>query len=152
MTGNYDPGPTRFIGVPATLAIVRRSAAGRQFSSSSTLALDGEPARSRAISSTIRTKSWDSDEMNAPMLLDFQANGATTKGLLKPARSGYLYWLKRDTDGSIAYLRSQAFVPAMPSPASTRKPGGPKSTWRTSRALANRRSSAPAFGAARTGQ
>jgi len=49
--------------------------------------------------------------MNAPMLVDFQANGATTKGLLKPARNGYLYWLKRDTDGSISYLRSQAFVP-----------------------------------------
>ena len=49
--------------------------------------------------------------MNAPMLVDFQSNGAATKGLLKPARNGYLYWLKRDTDGSIAYLRSQAFVP-----------------------------------------
>ena len=49
--------------------------------------------------------------MNAPMLVDFQANGVTTKGLLKPARNGYLYWLKRDTDGSIAYLRSQGFVP-----------------------------------------
>ena len=50
-------------------------------------------------------------EMNAPMRVDFQINGATTKGLLKPARNGYLYWLKRDTDGSISYLRSQVFVP-----------------------------------------
>ena len=39
--------------------------------------------------------------MNAPMLVDFQKDGTTTKGLLKPARNGYLYWLKRDTDGSI---------------------------------------------------
>jgi alcohol dehydrogenase (cytochrome c) len=45
------------------------------------------------------------------MVVDFQMNGATIKRLLKPARNGYLYWLKRDTDGSISYLRSQAFVP-----------------------------------------
>jgi hypothetical protein len=49
--------------------------------------------------------------MNAPMLVDFQKDGTTTKGLFKPARNGYPYWLTRDTDGSIAYLKSQAFVP-----------------------------------------
>ena len=31
--------------------------------------------------------------MNAPMLVDFQRDGQTTKGLLTPQRNGYLYWL-----------------------------------------------------------
>src|SRR5205814_760918 len=38
-------------------------------------------------------------------------DGATTKGLLKPARNGYLYWLKRNPDGGISYINAEAYVP-----------------------------------------
>ena len=58
-----------------------------------------------------QNESWDWDEMNAPMLVDFKKDGATTKGLLKPARNGYLYWLKRNPDGGISYINAQAYVP-----------------------------------------
>jgi hypothetical protein len=84
---------------------------GDNLYTSSTLALDGDTGKIKGYFQYHQNESWDWDEMNAPMLVDLQANGATTKGLLKPARNGYLYWLKRDADGSIAYLRSQAFVP-----------------------------------------
>ncbi len=36
---------------------------------------------------------------------------SSTKGLLTPQRNGYLYWLERDTDGSISYLNSEGYVP-----------------------------------------
>jgi alcohol dehydrogenase (cytochrome c) len=45
------------------------------------------------------------------MLVDFQRDGATTKGLLKPARNGYLYWLKRSGDGAISYINAVPYVP-----------------------------------------
>ena len=68
------------------------------------------PARSRGYFQYHQNKSWDWDEMNAPMLVDFQKDGATTKGLLKPARNGYLYWLKRNPDGGICLSALQAYV------------------------------------------
>ena len=33
--------------------------------------------------------------MNAPMVVDYKSDGKDVKGLLKPARNGYLYWLSR---------------------------------------------------------
>ena len=91
--------------------------------------------------------------MNAPMLVDFQKDGATTKGLLKPARNGYLYWLKRDADGSIAYLRRQAYVPQ--NVFTSIDPGNRAARRRHGAQAGDRqvaRSSAPACGAARTGR
>ncbi|MGC1353442.1 MAG: PQQ-binding-like beta-propeller repeat protein [Xanthobacteraceae bacterium] len=112
MTGNYDPDTnTVYWGTGNASPWFGDQRPGDNLYTSSTLALDGDTGKIKGYFQYHQNESWDWDEMNAPMLVDFQINGATTKGLLKPARNGYLYWLKRDTDGSISYLRSQAFVP-----------------------------------------
>ena len=41
----------------------------------------------------------------------FQDRHGSTTGLLTPQRNGYLYWLGRDTDGSISYIKSEGYVP-----------------------------------------
>ena len=112
MTGNYDPDTnTVYWGTGNASPWFGDQRPGDNLYTSSTVALDGDTGKIKGHFQYHQNESWDWDEMNAPMLVDFQKNGATTKGLLKPARNGYLYWLKRDTDGSIAYLRSQGFVP-----------------------------------------
>ena len=90
--------------------------------------------------------------MNAPMLVDFQMNGTTTKGLLKPARNGYLYWLKRDTDGSISYLRSQPFVPQNVFTSIDKETGRPEVDMAHKPGTGKSAQFCPAFGVARTGR
>jgi alcohol dehydrogenase (cytochrome c) len=110
MTGNYDPATNTSIGAPATFAVVWRSAAGRQSRTRSTLALDGDTGRSRVLPvPPERVPDWDAMRMRQ-MLVDFR-KGGDIMGLLTPQRNGYLYWLKRDADGSSSYLDSEAFVP-----------------------------------------
>ena len=108
MTGNYDPDTnTVYWGTGNASPWFGDQRPGDNLYTSSTVALDGDTGKIKGHFQYHQNESWDWDEMNAPMLVDFQKDGATTKGLLKPARNGYLYWLKRDTDGSISYLRSQ---------------------------------------------
>ena len=47
--------------------------------------------------------------MNAPMVVDYKKDGKTVKGLLKPARNGYLYWLSRSSDG-IGFVNATNYV------------------------------------------
>ncbi len=54
--------------------------------------------------------SWDWDEMNSPMVVDYEKDGKQVKGLLKVSRNGYMYWLERKDDGSIGYVNSMPYV------------------------------------------
>ena len=54
--------------------------------------------------------SWDWDEMNAPMVVDYEKDGQTVKGLIKPSRNGYLYWLERSPEGPIGYVNATNYV------------------------------------------
>jgi alcohol dehydrogenase (cytochrome c) len=112
MTGNYDPDTnTVYWGTGNGSPWFGDQRPGDNLYTSSTVALDGDTGKIKGHFQYQPNESWDWDEANPPMLVDFQRDGTTTKALLKPARNGYLYWLKRETDGSIAYLKSQAFVP-----------------------------------------
>jgi alcohol dehydrogenase (cytochrome c) len=112
MTGNYDPDSnTVYWGVGNASPWFGDQRPGDNLYTASTLALDGDTGKIKGYFQYQQNESWDWDEMNAPMLVDFQNGGTTTKGLLKPARNGYLYWLKRNSDGGISYLRSVAYVP-----------------------------------------
>ena len=112
MTGNYDPDTnTVYWGTGNASPWFGDQRPGDNLYTSSTIALDGDTGKIKGYFQYHQNESWDWDEMNAPMLVDFQKDGATTKGLLKPARTGYLYWLKRNADGSISYLNSQPYVP-----------------------------------------
>jgi alcohol dehydrogenase (cytochrome c) len=112
MTGNYDPDTnTVYWGTGNASPWFGDQRPGDNLYTSSTVALDGDTGKMKGYFQYHQNESWDWDEMNAPMLVDFQKDGTTTKGLLKPARNGYLYWLKRNSDGSISYLKSQGYVP-----------------------------------------
>ena len=43
-------------------------------------------------------ESWDWDEVSPPLLIDYQRNGRTVKGLVDVARDGYLWFLERSDD------------------------------------------------------
>lgn len=112
MTGNYDPDANLvYWGTGNGSPWFGDQRPGDNLYTSSTLALDGDTGAMKGYFQYHQNESWDWDEMNAPMLVDFQNNGTTTKGLLKPARNGYLYWLARKSDGGISYLKAQPFVP-----------------------------------------
>jgi alcohol dehydrogenase (cytochrome c) len=48
--------------------------------------------------------------MNAPMLVDYEKDGQTVKGLIKPSRNGYLYWLERTSEGPIGFVDAINYV------------------------------------------
>jgi alcohol dehydrogenase (cytochrome c) len=52
---------------------------------------------------------WDWDEVSAPLLIDYERNGKTHKGLVHAGRNGYLWWLER-SDGEIGFVEANAYV------------------------------------------
>jgi alcohol dehydrogenase (cytochrome c) len=112
MTGNYDPAANVvYWGVGNGSPWFGDQRPGDNLYTGSTLALDGDTGKIKGYFQYHQNESWDWDAMNAPMLVDFQRDGATVKGLLTPQRNGYLYWLGRNDDGSISYLNSEGYVP-----------------------------------------
>nr|WP_294552853.1 PQQ-dependent dehydrogenase, methanol/ethanol family [uncultured Rhodopila sp.] len=112
MTGNYDPvANVVYWGTGNGSPWFGDQRPGDNLYTSSTVALDGDTGKIKGHFQYHQNESWDWDAMNAPMLVDFQKNGSTTKGLLTPQRNGYLYWLGRNGDGSISYVNSVAYVP-----------------------------------------
>ena len=53
--------------------------------------------------------SWDWDEVSPPILVDYQRNGRTIKGLIDVARNGYLWFLQR-SDGPIRFVEGKPYV------------------------------------------
>jgi alcohol dehydrogenase (cytochrome c) len=112
MTGNYDSDANVvYWGTGNASPWFGDQRPGDNLYTSSTLALDGDTGKIKGHFQYHQNESWDWDAMNAPMLVDFQRNGATTKGLLTPQRNGYLYWLQRDTGGAISFVNAQPYVP-----------------------------------------
>ena len=54
-------------------------------------------------------ESWDWDEVSPPILVDYQRNGQTIKGLIDVARDGYLWFLERTT-GPIKFVEGKPYV------------------------------------------
>ena len=82
------------------------------------------PARSRAITSIIPNDSWDWDEVSPPILVDYQHDGKTIKGLVDVARDGYLWMLERTGD-KINFVDGKPFVKQnVFSKSRSRRPGG----------------------------
>src|SRR6266699_2039747 len=112
MTGTYDPeANVVYWGTGNASPWFGDQRPGDNLYTASTVALDGDTGKIKGYFQYHQNESWDWDEMGAPLLVDFQRGGATTKGLFKTARNGYLYWLKRNSDGSVSYLNSQQYVP-----------------------------------------
>ncbi len=112
MTGNYDSDTnTVYWGVGNASPWFGDQRPGDNLYTASTLALDGDTGKIKGYFQYQPNESWDWDAMNAPMLVDFQRDGTTTKGLLTPSRNSYLYWLGRGADGSISFIKAEEYVP-----------------------------------------
>ena len=110
MTGNYDPDTNlTYWGTGNGSPWFGDQRPGDNLHTSSTIAIDAETGELKGHFQYHWNDSWDWDEMNAPILVDLQHDGQTVKGLVKPSRNGYLYWLER-TDGPINFLHATNYV------------------------------------------
>lgn len=75
----------------------------------STVAIDVATGQIKGHMQYSPNESWDWDEVSPPILVDFQRNGRTIKGLVNVARNGYLYFLERTT-GKINFVDAGPYV------------------------------------------
>jgi len=110
MTGTYDPDTNLvFWGVGNASPWFGDQRPGDNLYTASTIALDPSTGAIKGHFQYQQNESWDWDEMNAPIVVDYKMGGKSVKGLLKPARNGYLYWLSRSSDG-IGFVHATNYV------------------------------------------
>jgi alcohol dehydrogenase (cytochrome c) len=110
MTGTYDPETDLvFWGVGNASQWFGDQRPGDNLYTASTIALDPATGAIKSHFQYHWNDSWDWDEMNAPMVLDYKKDGKSVKGLIKPARNGYLYWLSRSPSG-IGFVSATNYV------------------------------------------
>jgi len=110
MTGNYDPetGLTLW-GVGNASPWFGDQRPGDNLYTSSTIALDPDTGELKGHFQYHWNDSWDWDEMNAPLVVNYEKDGNEVKGLFKTSRNGYLYWLSRSEDG-IGFVDAKPYV------------------------------------------
>ena len=153
VTGNYDPETNlAFWGTGNGGPWMGDQRPGDNLYVASTVAIDVATGQIKGHFQYNPNESWDWDEVSPPLLIDYQRNGRTIKGLINVARNGYLWFLER-SDRQDQFRRGQAVREAERLPrASIRRPASRTSIPRTSPAPASAPSSAPARTAARTGR
>jgi len=110
ITGTYDPDTKlAFWGTGNGGPWMGDQRPGDNLYTSSTIALDINTGQIKGYHQYHPNDSWDWDEVSAPLLVDYQRNGRTIKGLINPARDGYLWWLERTTD-KINFVEGKPFV------------------------------------------
>ena len=110
ITGTYDPDTKlAFWGTGNGGPWMGDQRPGDNLYTSSTLALDIKTGQIKGYHQYHPNDSWDWDEVSAPLLVDFQRNGRSIKGLVHPARDGYLWWLERTAD-KINFVDGKPFV------------------------------------------
>jgi alcohol dehydrogenase (cytochrome c) len=110
MTGTYDPETNLiFWGTGNAEPWFGDQRPGDNLYTTSTIALDPATGAIKGHFQYHPNESWDWDEMNAPMVVDYTRDGKAVKGLLKPARNGYLYWLSRSPSG-IRFVAATNYV------------------------------------------
>ena len=83
---------------------------GDNLYTSSTIAIDVATGAIKGYFQYAPNESWDWDEVSPPLLIDYQRNGRTVKGLIDVARDGYLWFLDRDKGGPIKFVEGKPFV------------------------------------------
>jgi alcohol dehydrogenase (cytochrome c) len=82
---------------------------GDNLYTSSTVALDASTGQIKGYHQYHPNDSWDWDEVPPPILVDYQHDGRTIKGLVYVARDGYLWMLERTSD-KINFIDGKPFV------------------------------------------
>lgn len=110
VTGNYDPA-TRlaFFGTGNGGPWMGDQRPGDNLYTASTVAIDVTTGTIKGHQQYNPNESWDWDEVSPPILVDYQRNGRTVKGLIDVARDGYMWFLER-TNGPIRFVDATPFV------------------------------------------
>jgi alcohol dehydrogenase (cytochrome c) len=110
ITGAYDPATNlTFWGTGNGGPWMGDQRPGDNLFTSSTIALDASTGKIKGYHQYHPNDSWDWDEVNPPILVDYQRNGRTIKGLAYVARDGYLWMLERTAD-KINFVDGKPFV------------------------------------------
>src|ERR1700752_1036783 len=110
ITGAYDPATNlAFWGTGNGGPWMGDQRPGDNLYTSSTIALDATTGKIKGYHQYHPNDSWDWDEVNPPVLVDYQHNGKTVKGLVYVARDGYLWMLERTAD-KINFVDGKPFV------------------------------------------
>ena len=110
VTGNYDPeSHLAFWGTGNGGPWMGDQRPGDNLYTSSTIAIGVENGELKGYHQYHPNDSWDWDEVSPPILVDYQRNGRTIKGLIDVARDGYLWFLER-TNSSINFVHGTPFV------------------------------------------
>jgi alcohol dehydrogenase (cytochrome c) len=114
VTGNYDPATNlAYWGVGNGGPWMGDKRPGDNLYVASTIALDVSTGAIKGHFQYNPNESWDWDEVSPPILVDYQRNGRTVKGLIDVARDGYLWFLDRGdsrTGGRIRFIEGKPFV------------------------------------------
>lgn len=110
VTGNYDPETNlTFWGTGNGGPWMGDQRPGDNLYTASTIAIDVATGKIKGHHQYNPNESWDWDEVSPPILVDYQRNGRTIKGLIDVARDGYLWFLER-TPGEIKFVDAKPFV------------------------------------------
>jgi len=110
VTANYDPDThLAFWGTGNGGPWMGDQRPGDNLYTSSTVAIDVRTGRITGHHQYHPNDSWDWDEVSPPILVDYQRNGRTVKGLIDVARDGYLWFLERSA-GPIAFVQGVPYV------------------------------------------
>ena len=111
VTGNYDATTnTAYWGTGNGGPWMGDQRPGDNLYVSSTLAIDVATGRIKGYFQYNPNESWDWDEVSPPILVDYQRNGRTVKGLIDVARDGYLWFLERTATGAIAFVEGTPYI------------------------------------------
>jgi alcohol dehydrogenase (cytochrome c) len=111
VTGNYDPDTNiAYWGTGNGGPWMGDQRPGDNLYTSSVIALDVATGKLKGHFQYHPNDSWDWDEVSPPILVDYQRNGRTIKGLIDVARDGYLWFLERTGDGPIKFVEGKPYV------------------------------------------
>jgi alcohol dehydrogenase (cytochrome c) len=111
LTGNYDP-ETKLVywGVGNGGPWMGDQRPGDNLYTTSVIAMDVATGDIKGYHQYHWNDSFDWDEVDPPLLLDFERDGKTVKGLIHPARDGILWWLERTPEGQINFIDGKPYV------------------------------------------
>jgi alcohol dehydrogenase (cytochrome c) len=110
VTGNYDPETNLvYFGTGNGGPTIGDNRPGDNLYTASTIAFDVATGAIKGYHQYHPNDSWDYDEVSPPILVDYQRNGRTIKGLIDVARDGYLWFLERSA-GPIKFVEGKPYV------------------------------------------
>ena len=110
VTGNYDPDTNiAYWGTGNGGPWMGDQRPGDNLYVASTVAIDVATGQIKGHFQYNPNESWDWDEVSPPILVDYQREGRTIKGLVNVARDGYLWFLER-SNGPIRFVEGKPFV------------------------------------------